>query len=128
MKEYILDTNCLLRYLLHDNIAQSNKVKKFFSQALSLKISIMIPIVVFTETVYAMVKLYKFERIIVADKLKTIVNNAYLEIERREILLQALTQFADSNFSLIDLLLYFEAKKTDKELLTFDRKLKKLNI
>ena len=89
MKEYILDTNCLLRYLLHDNIAQSNKVKKFFSQALSLKISIMIPIVVFTETVYAMVKLYKFERIIVADKLKTIVNNAYLEIERREILLQA---------------------------------------
>ena len=88
----------------------------------------MIPIVVFTETVYAMVKLYKFERIIVADKLKTIVNNAYLEIERREILLQALTQFADSNFSLIDLLLYFEAKKTDKELLTFDRKLKKLNI
>lgn len=126
MKKYLLDTNYLLSYLLNDIIDQAEIVEKYFKQAKAEVISITVPLLVFVELDYALAKFYRLEKSHVADKMLLIAKMPYLDIEKREVILTALSLYMDSNFDLIDLLFYSEAKLEGKELLTFDKKLKKL--
>jgi len=126
MKKYLLDTNCLLRYLLNDIADQAEIVEKYFRQAKAETIVITVPLLVFVELDYALSKFYRLEKLFVADKMLLIAKMPYLDIEKREIILTALSLYINSNFDLIDLLFYSEAKTAGKELLTFDKKLKKL--
>jgi len=71
-------------------------------------------------------KLYRFSKTEVVEKLFTLISIPYLNFEKRELLIKAIPLYRQVNFDLVDILFFCEAKLTGKELLTFDRKLKKL--
>ena len=127
MKEYILDINYLLRFLLKDDPTLSEISRKTFEGAKSRKFKIEIPLVVFIEANYALIKFYRLPKSEVVDKLMMTLNLPFIVIEKRDVLLAALILYGRTNFSLTDLILLTQAEKEGKELLTFDQRLKKLS-
>ena len=126
MKAYCADTNFVLRYLLYDIKEQADTAENYFRKAKQKEISISIPLVVFVELVFALKKFYQFTKTEIVRKLGDIAGFQYLEVEKREVLIKALLRYKELNISFVDLLIYFEAVLSGKQLLTFDRKLKKL--
>ena len=126
MSEYLLDTNYILRFLLNDIPSQVKIIKDKFLLAKEGKINITVPYIVFLELDFALSKIYQFSKDKIVDKLLSIIASPYLDIEKRNILLQALSFFSKTNISFVDSVLLVEARQTGKQLLTFDKKLKKL--
>ena len=59
MKEYIIDTNFILRYLLADNKEQYKKSKAVFDQVREGKIIIHLEQAVFVEVIFVLSSFYK---------------------------------------------------------------------
>lgn len=128
MTSYIVDANLILRYLLNDIPTQADITEAYFRQARKGKISLTIPTVVLNEVVYVLVKAYKLSRIQVVDKLIGILDMDYLDIEERIIIKETLKFYTKPFISFIDAYLFVKSQKTGKELLTFDKRLKRLKI
>lgn len=126
MRKYLLDTNFILRFLLKDIPDQVKTVKEFFVLAKEGKVSLFVPVLVIIEIDFALRKYYKFQKAKVVKKLEFILKTPYFEIEKREIMLNVLSDYKNNNMDLVDILLIHEAKLLDRELLTFDKKLKTL--
>lgn len=127
MNEYLIDTNYILRFILDDIPEQTKIVREYFTQAKLGQIRITVPYLAIIELDFNLSKLYKFSKREIAEKLFNFISIPFLEFEKREEILKALTLYPKVNLDLVDILLYCEAKLSGKELLTFDRKLKKLN-
>lgn len=123
MKKYLVDTNFILRFLLKDNVKQARQARDFLHKAKQKTITIYVPLLAFVEVVFILTKLYKFSRVEVSEKLTYLAELPYLDIEKRELLIKALSRLGDLNVSFVDLLFYFEAKATGRQLFTFDKKL-----
>lgn len=128
MKQYLIDTNFILRFLLKDNLKQAKIAYDYLTQAKDGHISIFVPLLVFVESVYILAKLYKFKKEKIVRKLTTIAELSYLGIEKRIILQGALNLYSSQNISFIDAVFCAQAKLEGKEFLTFDKRLKKLHI
>lgn len=126
MKAYCVDTNFVLRYFLYDVKEQADTAENYFRKAKEKAISVYIPLVVFVELVFALKKFYKFTKTEIVRILGNLAEFQYLEVEKREVLINALLRYQELNISFVDLLIYFETVLTGKQLLTFDKKLKKL--
>lgn len=127
MTRYILDTNYLLRFLLADNPVQYKTSVKYFELAKNGEISITIPLIVFIETNYVLVRLYRLEKAELVNKLLQIVHTPYVEVENKEILVTAFSMYKTISLSLTDILIYVQSIRENKKLLTFDKKLLKLS-
>ena len=128
MKEYLLDTNCILRYFLRDNPSQAKIIVDYFLKAKKGEIRIALPFVVFIEVVYSLTKPYGWKKEIVVQYLFTFLNIPYIEIENRSIIMSALLVYRDHAISITDCIVAVEAQSSGKELLTFDKRLKRLKI
>ena len=128
MNQYFADKKFILRFLLDDKPSQTKVVREYFKKAKSKEISIYVPIAVFVEVDYELIKLYKLPKVEVAKKLIDIANVSYLDIEKRDIIRKALEIYQEKSLDLVDFILYFEAQQTGRTLLTFDKKLKKLSL
>lgn len=126
MKEFLVDTNCVLRYLLKDIPSQSQQIRDYFVMAKEEKIKLFIPLLVFIELDFALINLYQFTKNEVVQRLVSLLNFPFLTIEKRDILLKSLILYNQVSLELVDIVLFFEAKLSGRELLTFDKKLKKL--
>ena len=120
---YFLDTNFLLRYILNDIPSQADLAEKYFKQAKSNKILIYIPLLVFVEMDFALSRFYKFSKSKLIEVMENISNMPYIEIEKREIILEALDEYKRNNLDFVDLIFYCEAQFSGRKLLTFDKKL-----
>lgn len=125
---YLLDTNAVLRYLLNDIAPQAREVDKLFTLAKDSKCRVIVKSVVFVETVFVLTKSYGLNRAEVARQLSEFINIPYLEFEDRDLLSETLSKFSAVTVSFVDLMLAVEAQKTGKTLITFDKKLQKLNV
>jgi predicted nucleic-acid-binding protein len=125
VKQYLLDTNYLLRFLLNDNKEQAKKAADLLFLAEEGKASLTIPLLVFVEAAYILTKVYNYSRFRVSDALSQIAENPAFDIEKREILLSAFKKYPDTTISFVDILISEQARIEGKQLATFDRKLEK---
>lgn len=123
MKQYLIDTNYILRYLLNDNPKQADIVEIYLLKAKNNQLSITLPLFAFIECVFILIKLYKFEKKKVVEKLMNFAKLPYLEIEKRELIIEALSLFNKTTLGFVDIVFFLEAKMNGKQLLTFDNKL-----
>ncbi len=127
MKQVIVDTNALLRFLLNDIPQQKKAVEKLLQQAKKNKITLCIlPIVIF-EIDFTLRKYYKFDKDKVIDKLESIVGTTYMQVEQKEIFLESLKLYRAINISFVDCFLLLQAESRNAEIFTFDKKLISLN-
>ena len=126
MKQYLLDTNCLLRFLLKDNIPQAAKIQSLFQEAKAGKNTIYIPLVCCVEIIFALRRVYKLQKKDIIEHLSKFFDLPYISIEKRELLLHALLYYRDYSVSVVDAICFIEARERGEELMTFDENLKKL--
>lgn len=125
MKHYILDTNTLLRFLLHDIPIQSNKVKSLFAQAKLGKIRLIIPQIVIFEIVFALSKYYSLDKESIIPYLKALLGAKYLEVQDKEAFSKAIELFEKYPIDFVDCFLIGLSNSKNSKLFTFDKKLAK---
>ena len=128
MKEYLLDTNFILRFILNDNFEQVKIIRDYFTQAKNREITLNVPLLVVPEVLFALTRFNNIKKEKATKFLFEFINLPYLNVNFREILNQVFPKYMKMNLSFVDLFLYFQAKSEGIELLTFDEKLRKLKI
>lgn len=127
MKEYFVDTNFILRYLLNDIPSQVDIIQSYFLKAKKGEIKIAVPFLVFVELDFALSRWYKFDKWKIIDTLFELTKLPYLNIEKYSVLLESLLLYSKNSVSFVDALFLTEAKQSGKQLLTFDKRLKKIS-
>jgi predicted nucleic-acid-binding protein len=124
IKEEILDTNVLLRFLVGDNQSQQKQAGQWFHEAEAGKRKIIIVPLVIAEACFVLESFYKKQRQEIAQALEVFVGQRWLRVEDREVLLK-LWPYYLKKLHFVDsfLLAWNEVHAT--ELLTFDRQIHK---
>ena len=125
MRQYFLDTNIILRFLLGDVLPQTNKVKEYFQLAKLKKIKLIIIAEVILEAVYVLEKNYRVPRLKISELLSSLIKTKYLETEKKAALITVLQRFYQTKLDFVDLLLLEQSRFVGASIFTFDKGLKK---
>ena len=127
MKIFVPDTNIFLRYFLNDLPEQADLAKQYFEKAKKEEIKLIVTSITIFEVIFALDKVYKFEKTKIIELIKAIVSASYLEIEEREVFLRALKLYSSANVDFVDTFVFSKAKSLDGEVISFDKDIKKLS-
>ena len=119
----IIDANVILRYLLKDNEKFYKEAEALFDDVFSGKKKIWIMHSVIAEVVYVLLKLYKVTRKEIAEVLTQLVKIKGINVQDKEVLLDAFKIFKNRNLDFVDCLLCAYSKKY--QVISFDKKLNK---
>ena len=119
------DTNFIIRYLLRDNEAHFAEAADFFEKVRVGKESALIAESVLLECLYVLTKHYKVPRTEVSRSLSGILLYKGIANHDREVLLKALTLFAESSLDAVDCFLAQKALIEGHVVRTFDKALLK---
>ena len=118
-----IDTNVLVRFLVNDDPAQADLVRKRFQQAEQQREVLFIPLLVVLETIWVLGFAYGVNRSEIIEVLSDLLMLPILDFENRIALQGALSSAPCNQFDLSDLLIAEVARQADcKTVLTFDKK------
>ena len=121
-----LDTNALVRFFTDDNQEQQKQVIEWFREAQKGRRIIVIEPIVIAETSFVLESFYKEKRVNIVDKLETFLGQRWLKIKSRRTLISML-EFYKKGFHFVDSFLLASAKLNNWQILSFDKKLLKIN-
>jgi predicted nucleic-acid-binding protein len=99
-----LDTNVIVRYLTHDDPAQTTAAVRLVD-SLSSETPGFLPMVVMAELVWVLEVSYRFKKHEIEKVLETLLRSKELVVERAEIVWQALRRFSSSRADFSDCLI-----------------------
>ena len=119
-----LDTNVLVRLLVDDpgGLEQCQAVRRALQNTEEVYVSQVVQI----ETVWVLKRAYKMPKPEIMQVLEHLQNNHAFVLDRREIFSSALVIYRDSNVEFSDGLALAVSRSLDVPLLTFDKRLLKL--
>lgn len=123
-KNYIIDTNVLLRFFVGDNKEQQKQASKFFKEAESRKIKITVPSIVIAEACFVLESFYKKNRLEIADSLEILTSQRWLKVEDRKII-KKLWSYYRKNLHFVDSYLLAWQEVSHQNILTFDQEILK---
>lgn len=121
-----IDTNVLVRFLINDIPLQQSLAREWLEEAKSGKRDIFVPSLVVAESIFVLKKFYKMGYWEIFEAVEALVNERWLKVENREVLNLALSFFAKGKH-FVDSYLLALKQMFGYEILTFDKKLKKIN-
>lgn len=127
MKQYLLDTNVILRYLTNDLPSQAEKVKSYLIRAKNDQISIETRKITVIEVLFQLKNWYGLGRSEAADKILTFFSPEWVILEDKSLIFEALRIYKSKNIDIVDIILHLEAMKLGKNVLTFDKDFKKFD-
>lgn len=126
MKKYFIDTNVILRFLLHDDNKYYNQAETFFEKAKNKKVEIIVIPEVLLEMDYVLRGVYSITKEEVVDIILKLVLTPYFKIIDRSIFIQAVKKYQKINIDLFDLYLYYKAQDGKGTVISFDKDFKKI--
>ena len=120
---YWVDTNVILRYLLHDNEVQFANVRELFQKQEAGRIKAECVVQVVVEAVHVLRSFYKVPRAEIGRMVGDYVKSAPIEIENRNGLIWVLDTYGRTTLGLVDILLLEKARSEGGEIFSFDKKL-----
>ena len=124
---YLLDANILLRYLTDDHPAHGAAAKKLFADAGSGKISLRMPFIAVTETIFTLQRLYQADREDIGRELMKLLTAPGVALTCPHWILDAVENYQNKNVSFGDACLAAEAKADQTPVASFDRGLDKFS-
>ncbi len=128
MRQVLLDTNIILRFLLNDHPTLSQKAKRVFRAAEKGRLLLFINHTTFAEVFWVLIKFYKIPKKEVLNILVDLLNFPNLNILSRRFIQETLFLLERFNVSYVDAYNIVYANQKDLELLTFDKKLHKIYL
>lgn len=128
MKEVVVDTNLILRFLTGDPENQARLAAEIFQQGELGELSLRIPAIVVAEVVFVLTgKVYGISRDKVAIQLDRFLSSPSLRVEERDVLLKALSLFGQHKIDFADAYLAALALSSGNTVVTFDRDFSKID-
>ena len=121
----IIDANWILRYLLRDDETLFARAADVLEKAKTGEEKVLIPESVLAECIYVLLKIYKVDRMAVAEKMRDFFSYKGVVNPDRKDLMDAIHLFGQTHFSIVDCLLLAKSKNHGWPLLTFDKDLEK---
>jgi len=125
MKEYLLDANVLVRFLVQDEPKQSPAATALFEQAERGDCTLHLDGLVVAEVVYVLTGVYGRSRTEVVNVLLAIIQNSGVEAADEEVLTDSLHRFGATNVDFSDAWLAARAAVLGHPVASFDRDLDK---
>ncbi len=120
-----LDTNYFLRYLLNDISPQHLEAKNLFEKGAKGNVLLFTSTIVFFEIFWVLTTSYKKSKKEIIDILNNLLALPFIEVEERQILQDALSNYQNSNLEFEDCYNIAYAKNNNMlSFATFDKKLK----
>jgi len=126
-KQFLIDTNFILRLLIGDVPTQLERSRKLFKKIEEKEAVGLISILVINELIWILEHFYHQKRqdfIPLVLKLLSLKNIKMLEIKKKE-LISVLEKMEKTNFDFTDLYLLYFGEKLQYRVASFDRKLLK---
>lgn len=114
----LLDANAALRYLLEDNERQADAVEKVVMEGAEITVEVL------SECVYVLEGVYGLSRSRIAESLGILLDD--VACARRSVAAAALGYYSGSKLDFVDCILAAERDIAGRNVLTFDKKLKRL--
>jgi len=127
MEKKLIDANVLLRYLLKDDEALFKKAYELLERVKDGKELIIIPESVLAECVYVLLRIYKVDRKIIAEKLKLLFLYKGVVNPDKEGLFDSINVFGQTNLSIVDCIICAKSANNKMPMLTFDDELKNIS-
>ena len=124
MKKYIVDTNFIVRYLVADNEDQYMEAKELFESAREGKVQIQLEQSVFVEVIFVLSSFYEIPKEKIVDTMRSLLSYKGLETEKN-LLQHALEIFQENTIHIVDAIVIARCNYSEKQVLTFDKKLKR---
>ena len=118
MSKKFVDTNVILRYLLHDVESQQKEVDELFESGVAT-----IPEVL-PEVVYVLRKFYKVDRQKTSEALLTVLDE--IDVAHKAVMIYAANLYGGTNLDFVDCLFIAYHRLENIEIITFDKDLNKL--
>jgi len=96
------DTNLFLRYLTNDVPAQAEAVEQVLRRAAAGEFVLVTNSLVMAEIVWTLETFYQLPRPSITEKVLAILNTPGLEVTEGDLMLQAVTWYAEKNIDCID--------------------------
>lgn len=123
---FAIDTNILIRFLVKDDIKQSDLVYQQFIQAEKEKQVFFVPLLVVLELIWVLQSAYKISDQDIVSTLSDLLQMPVLKFEAPTILHQFIHSANKTNFDLSDILIAHSALFSEcQKVLTFDKKASK---
>ena len=125
MKEFLLDANVLVRFLVQDDPKQSAAATALFEKAERREVVLHLDALVVAESVYVLIGRYGRSRTEVVDVLLALIQNAGIETMEADVVTDALQRFAAFNVDFSDAWLASRGARLRRPVASFDRDLDK---
>ena len=127
MEKKLIDANVLLRYLLKDDEALFKRAYEILERVKDGKELIIIPESVLAECVYVLLRIYRVDRKIIAEKLKLLFLYKGVANPDKEDLVDSINFFGQTNLSIVDCIICAKSANNKMPILTFDDELKNIS-
>lgn len=118
-----LDTNILIRYIVRDDISQTNVATELIETMCTKDNPGYINLVVLCELSWVLIRGYKYSKKIVADVIRNILTAVELEVEESDTVWRALTAYEKQNADFADFIIGAHNRANNViSTYTFDRK------
>lgn len=121
MKNYILDTNVLVRFLVGDHKEHQESAERWFTLAEKGTINIVIDPVVIAETAFVLESFYTLHRDHIASAMEVFLSQRWLDVREREALLD-LWHYYREGLHFVDSYCLAWAQNAGASVLSFDKK------
>ncbi|MEK6734547.1 MAG: PIN domain-containing protein [Pseudomonadota bacterium] len=128
MDKKIIDTNLIIRYLVNDQPAHYKIARDFFDQVRLGKIKAILEQAVFTETVFVLSKVYEVPKEKIIEALTGLLEYKGVYNHEKEVLLEALSIYAQANLHIVDCIIIAKAQLQTIEIQSFDQELLKYDL
>jgi len=128
MKEYWLDTNVALRFLLGDAKELAEKARAIFQGAEEGRWRLIVHPLVVAEMVYVLLRFYRQPKAAVTRVLRELLSLPGVRVLERSAVMNALARMEQSSLSFTDAFLAEKAKAAGTPIATFDADLRKTGL
>lgn len=128
MKERIVDTNVILRYITEDLPKQASQCEKLFRRVLNEEEIIEIPLLVIAEVLWTLTKFYKQPKKDVVENISIMLKTPNIRVKDKNMILDALELYRDKNLSFTDAYLAIYSIKSNRGIYSFDEDFDKIGV
>ncbi|MBI2641060.1 PIN domain-containing protein [Candidatus Roizmanbacteria bacterium] len=126
MKKLVVDTNVFLRFLTNDIPKQAVRVEKRFKEAEKGKLQLIVLQITVVELLFQLQHWYDLNKSQAVEKLIRLFSPAWLEIDYKDAVFEALNRYKNSTIDFVDLLIWAISRKNKLAVLSFDKDFDKL--
>lgn len=118
-----LDTNVVVRFLVRDDSAMTDRARQVFEHARDTGLPLLISSLVLLETLWVLGSTYRFSRQAILDATDRLQNLPGVQFDSREVVHEFVRLGRSTSFDLADILIGLNARTMGCEAtLTFDRR------